>query len=148
MITETKRSVVTPDQWEWFGTSGHFICGEWCRFHLCTKVGRFLVSTVGAYVPLHRSGGSEISEAKWLSKNWPGERIGCDRFYETMVFEAGERCQDPRCDCGMPTIITDDLDFLGYNSPRDATNGHMQLRKKWAELQDWREQESDDASED
>jgi hypothetical protein len=35
----------------WFGHAGHFICAEWCRFHLCTQVGPYLISTVGEYVP-------------------------------------------------------------------------------------------------
>ena len=32
---------------KWFGSPGHFICSFDCRFHLCTQVGDYLVSTVG-----------------------------------------------------------------------------------------------------
>ena len=37
--------------WKWFGHAGHLCVGRWCQFHLCTSVGKYLVSTVGEYVP-------------------------------------------------------------------------------------------------
>ncbi len=115
------------DTWQWFGKPGHFICGQWCRFHLATKVGPWLVSTVGELVhPLH-SVGSENSEMEWLEKNWPGEDIGAGRKYETMVFLAGEPCTAPGCNCGLPST-EEGVDLArGYDTAGDATAGHMSL---------------------
>src|SRR5262245_46801635 len=96
------RSVVPYRGWQWYGNAGHFICGRWCRFHLATRVGPWLVSTVGEFVHPRHGGGSEIEEARWLRANWPGEDIGLDRKYETMVFRAGDPCETKDCGCGLP----------------------------------------------
>ena len=134
--------MIPPEAWRWFGTAGHFICGQWCRFHLCTQVGEYLISTVGEYVHPSYSGGSEAAEAKWLEKNWPGADIGLGRKYETMVFRAGAPCKEADCKCGQPAIGGAELGTRGYNNRADATRGHMELcrewadpvRRKWAEL--------------
>jgi hypothetical protein len=109
-----KRTIPQKD-WIWYGNAGHLICGQWCRFHLTTKVGNYLVSTVGAYIHPQRSQGNEQTEAEWLKTNWPGEDIGFGRKYETMVFKAG-----------------DELDMCGYNTAGDAARGHLSLCVKWS----------------
>lgn len=116
--------------WKWYGKSGHFICGEWCRFHLCTVVGPFLVSTIGEYVHPRHSGGGETAEREYLKDHPYGEEVGYQRFYETMVFIAGEPCT---CGCGQPRVDGHDLDFRGYNDPLSASEGHRELCSKWAE---------------
>src|SRR5262245_20633370 len=108
-----QQAIVDQSDWEWFGCAGHFICGQWCRFHLCTLVGEFLVSTVGEYVHPKHSNGSEADESRWLKANWPGEDIGYKRKYETMVFRAGERCKAKDCNCGLPSTEGSELDFRG-----------------------------------
>lgn len=125
---------VPIEKWQWFGTAGHFICSKWCRFHITTKVGRYLISTVGEYVHPSHSAGSEQAEAKWLADNWPGEDIGCDRKYETMVFIAGKACMEHRCGrCGLPSLRTaNEIEGAGYNTAGDATRGHMKLCRKYA----------------
>ena len=123
-----------PETWKYFGNPGHFICARWCRYHLCTQVGPFLVSTVGEFVHPRHGKGSEILEAKWLKDNWPGEEIGCDRKYETMVFEAGTPCEAEGCDCGLPSPADlSELDVAGYNVPGDAARGHHEMCLKWAD---------------
>lgn len=122
MTTQTPES-----EWKWFGDAGHFICGRWCRFHLCTQIGRFLVSTVGAYVHPRHSMGSELREREWLEANFPGEDIGWGRKYETMVFLAGEPCSEPTCGCGLPVNSGNELAFDGYNDAGAATNGHYKM---------------------
>src|SRR5208283_5130491 len=113
---------------------------------LCTFVGgKYLVSTVGEYLPsegvreiLAQSRGFNLTErgdareAEWLRKNSGYDDIGCDRKYETMVFNVvkGEFCT---CGCGIPKMIPSELDFKGYNKPKEATEGHMELCKKWSE---------------
>ena len=118
-----------PSSWEWYGSAAHFCCGRWCRFHMATKVGPWLVSTVGEYVHPRHSGASEKTEAEWLKENWPGEEIGYGRKYETMVFEAGKTCE---CGCGLPTIDGSAVDFMGANTAGDARENHMALCRKYA----------------
>lgn len=120
---------IPQDQWQWFGNAGHLIVGQWCRFHLTTKVGNWLVSTVGEYVhPMHGMG-SEQKEADWLKKNPLGQDIGCGRKFETMVFAAGELCD---CGCGLPSISGSEVDSGCYNDRKSATEGHMALCLKFA----------------
>ena len=42
--------MIPKEDWKWFGSPGHYICSRWCRFHLCTLVGQYIVSTIGEYV--------------------------------------------------------------------------------------------------
>lgn len=123
----TKKIKIPESEWEWFGDAAHFICGRWCRFHLATKVGDYLVSTVGAYVHPRHGGGNEQKEHLWLEENWPGEDIGLDRKYETMVFLAGERCAVPRCRCRIPSATGGGLDGRGYDTAGEAASGHLEL---------------------
>lgn len=142
-------SRVKPESWEWYGHAAHFICGRSCRFHIATKVGKYLVSTVGelwserAVREIH----AKIYDAKWFTENvhlkgdyfdaaymtrFGFDTVGCDRKYETMVFLAGKTCQSKECGCGLPEISGSELDFLGYNNAGEARAGHMKLCVKWA----------------
>lgn len=49
-----RAAACSPSSWEWYGHPAHFICGDKCRFHLATKVGKYLVSTVGELWPERR----------------------------------------------------------------------------------------------
>lgn len=139
-------TVIPKEKWEWFGNAGHLIVSEWCRFHLCTNVGKYLVSTVGEYWPerLSRELHAQIYDPKWHEENrnrrgddydhaymkrFGFEEIGCNRKYETMVFRAGTRCT---CGCGMPIISGSELDSDGYNDRKTANVGHNKMCKKWA----------------
>lgn len=62
------------------------------------------------------------------------ETVGCDRKYETMVFRAGNPCSRKGCDCGVPEIASDELDFAPYNTAGEARDGHMAMCKKWAAI--------------
>lgn len=121
---------VSAEKWKWFGNAAHFICARWCRFHLATQVGSFIVSTVGEYVHPMNSQGSEIIEAEWLKENPLGAEIGCGRKFETMVFSTTDKLCD--CGCGMPGIDFSELDGAGYNTRGDATTGHLKMCRKWA----------------
>ena len=126
------------ETWKWLGNPAHFICGRWCRFHLATLIGPWLVSTVGAFVHPRNSGGSEKTEDEWLAANAPGENIGYQRKFETMVFRAGKRCEAKGCDCGLPTLGGDGIELgcIGANTAGDATKAHMQLCLEWANKKD------------
>lgn len=65
--------MIPKDEWTWYGFAGHYIGGRQCAYHLCTRIGDRMVSTVGAYYP------DRTSDMQTLG-------IGDDDFFETMVF--------------------------------------------------------------
>ena len=127
---------IPVEEWKWFGNPGHFICAQWCRFHLCTQVGKYLVSTVGEYVHPRHSKGSESEDHKWTRDNWPGEDLGPGRKYETMVFYAGDPCTAEGCMCGTPNISGVELDSAGYTRRKEATEGHRAMCEEYANKED------------
>lgn len=108
---------MTPiEKWKWFGLPGHFIAAASCRHHLCTQVGRYLVSTVGDYYP--------------RGKDNRRETIGCDRFFETFVFNLTKgKCE---CGCGLPKFEPSEIDSLPANDVATADRNHMKLCRKFA----------------
>jgi hypothetical protein len=103
---------------KWYGRAGHFICGDQCLFHLCTQVDQYLISTVGDYYP---------------KLGVPKEKIGYNRFYETMVFKIIGVCS---CGCGLPGIDPTERDSNVYNDPISATEGHQKLVDKYIQMCD------------
>jgi hypothetical protein len=125
-----RRRAIPPGEWEWFGSAAHFCCGRWCRFHMATRVGPVVVSTLGEYVHPSRSGGSERAEAERLGTNRPGEDVGHGRKYETAVFRAGPRCG---CGCGVPEYGGGWLEVVaGYATAAEATAGHRAACERWS----------------
>lgn len=145
--------MTSVQDWKWFGHAGHLIVAQWCRFHLCTLVGNYMVSTVGEYWPdrkvreIHAS----VHDAKWLDDNnhrkgddfdraymerFGFEDIGYERTYETMVFRADKVCVAKDCNCGMP-LPSDwsELDAHGYKEAGAATKGHYEMCNKWAQVE-------------
>lgn len=104
---------IPKSEWEWFGYPGHFICAQWCQFRLCTKVGEYLISTVGDYHSPIR--GEQVSERKTVG-------AGDDSFFETYVFKAGKRCVAEDCGCNMPELA----DACEIDGERTATAGRAQ----------------------
>ncbi len=132
--------------WEWFGNAGHLCVGHYCRFHLCTQVGEYLISTVGQYFPdlqvreilaksrgIGLEGRGDEREADFMEKIGFQE-IGYGRLYETMVFKAGSKCNASKCKCGMPQIRGNELDMKGYNNAKCATEGHLNMCKKYSKF--------------
>lgn len=112
---------IHESEWHWFGHAAHLCVGQWCRFHMATKIGKLVVSTVGEYVPPM---GSEVAESEWLAKNRFGKEIGFGRKYETMVFAADGQCE---CGCGLPGIDPQELHSKAYNDPKKARIGHLAI---------------------
>lgn len=100
---------IPPAKWEWFGYAGHFIAANSCRFRMCTKVGKYLISTVG---DMHYK---EDGERKTLG-------AGDDSFFETYVFLAGPPCSVEGCNCGQPTLLSGSE----IDGERCATGGEAQ----------------------
>lgn len=138
-------------EWRWFGHVGHLCVGAWCRFHLTTHVGAYLVSTLGEYVPdapireilaqcrnIELEGVGDERLNSWM-RQAGFEELGMDRIYESMVFPAGKPCHSRNCGCGLPEILFPDVEMAGYLTPAAATLGHYELCHKW---------ESEEAAED
>jgi len=109
--------MIPKSEWVWYGFPGHFICGKRCVYHLCTRIGNRLVSTVGAYYP------------NGLDK--PPEPVGGgDKdFFKTMVFECGGEDDD-----GNPNV-TDwrGLNCVRYETSIEAEAGHRKICRNVAE---------------
>lgn len=127
--------------WKWFGNAGHLCVSSECRFHLCTQIGGYLVSTVGEWLPGESSreivaksrgvtleGRGDAREASFM-RQIGYQEIGCGRKYETMVFRTdGGACG---CGCGLPTVSFSEIDSDGYNDAGAATAGHMAMCAKF-----------------
>ena len=136
--------MIERSEWKYYGHAGHLIISQWCRFHLCTEIGPWVVSTVGEYVP--DEGVREImANSQKITLEGRGDNrladfmnrvgfveIGYKRTYETMVFKVNGHCQAKDCNCGLPIIEPSELDSNGYNDPKAATEGHYELCEKWA----------------
>lgn len=130
--------------------AGHLIVGNDCRFHLNTRVGKYIVSTVGEYWPDQavRRIHAEIHDKKWYQANlhlkgdyfdaayhkkFGFTELGMSRTYETMVFRAvKEKTADAKYKCCPWKMTSGELDMEGYNTATDAYAGHMKLCKKWS----------------
>lgn len=134
------------NDWIWMPHAGHLIVGSDCRFHLFTKVGDVVVSTVGEWVmPESAQRITAASrDADWYQDNhsrkgdaWRAayqgrfgfEEIGAGRTYETMVFPATPSQHD--C-CPWCAADYGERDFAGYNDAGEAYRGHMEMCRKWA----------------
>jgi hypothetical protein len=117
LSTETKPR-------RYLGFAGHLVVSDSCRFHLTTHIGDVLISTVGAYEAPVIGFRPEDPASRFTD-------IGYRRKYETMVFVLG----DALCPCGCGERLVgnwSEVDFAGYNSPREATEGHEAMCVKWA----------------
>ena len=61
--------MIKRKHWKWRGMAGHFCASDKCLFSLCTDIGEYRISTVGAYYV-----------------NGELEKVGARRHYETFVF--------------------------------------------------------------
>ena len=116
LLLEHKREPISKDEWIWYGSAAHFIGGKDCRFHMATRIGDTLVSSVGDYRPDRKGPAKEI-----------GSSFGMDgeALFETFVFEVGnEEC---RCGCGIPKL----LDAAAGFGPRASTQSEAQDNHRW-----------------
>lgn len=100
--------------WKWYGFPGHFVDGGRCAFHLTTRIGGYLISTIGCYLP---EGAQEYKEIGWKRK------------FETYVFT----CDGDNSD-GDPHITNlYEISSKAYNKSIDAEEGHYRICWKYAE---------------
>ena len=108
-MTNTPKS-----DWKWYGYAGHFIGGKKCAYHLSTRVGKFLISTLGDY----------------YSAQGKRETLGCgeDSWYETMVFAC-----DGEAETGDPIVKSwTEIDGERYPTSLEAEHGHYRYCEKYA----------------
>ena len=140
------KKEIAKDKWIWMPHAGHFILSNKCRFFLNTRVGKYIVSTVGELWPerISREIHAEVYDPKWLEENkhllgdyfdnsyfkkFGYQKISLDNEYETMVFRA--RKSKHKC-CPWGIIVSEQVDFNDYDTSEDAYKGHLKLCKKWA----------------
>ena len=119
--------MIPRSEWEWFGYPGHLIIARWCQFRLCTKVGAYLISTVGDWHSPIR--GEQVSERKPIG-------AGDDSFFETYVFTAGARCTEPDCGCMQPSLASgSEIDGVRTATAGEAQRAHLEFCEKYAALE-------------
>lgn len=141
---------IPASEWVWFGHPAHFIGGFDCRFHMATKIGNYIVSTVGEYLPEHEVR-EMIAHLKGVKLTGTGrdrldnylvkvgfEELAYGRKYETMVFHAKK---SKSVKSYSPWVIADatGLEVNGYNEAADAAKGHMRMCEmvsEWAKAQE------------
>ena len=102
--------MIPKDQWVWYGFAGHFIGGHSCAYHLCTRIGNKVISTVGAYYPR--------SQEEMVTLG-----IGPEDYYETMIFEC-----DGEDENGNPNIhVFTELERHMYGDSLKAEQGHRAI---------------------
>ena len=136
---------MNKEHWIWMPHPGHLIVARDCRFHLNTCVGDFIVSTVGEYLPdstirdilaecrgIELQGKGDARLADYMQKiGW--QEIGAGRLYETMVFRAAQAPGGAEEECCIYRMADGmEVDMAGYNNPRDAYEGHLEMCEKWS----------------
>ena len=107
---------IEKEDWVWYGHACHLVVGRRCAYHLGTRVGEYLISTVGAFHPSHNSEMETIGS-------------GEDDYYETMIFEC-----DGEDEHGNPNIISwSEIGVIRYGTSEEAKEGHHILCNKYSE---------------
>ena len=98
------------------GCAGHLCVAARCGWKRHTRVGDYRISSVGNYYP--------DGEKR--------ETIGCDRYFETMVFRltGDEHDESEGCGCG-EVASWEELDTDGYNTAGEAQSGHERMVEKY-----------------
>lgn len=132
---------ITKDKWVWMPHAGHFICSDKCQFHLNTRVGKYIISTVGEYLSdsqvreilagcreIELEGKGDAREYDWKKKaGW--EELGSGRTYETMVFK--NKKSKHKC-CPWEIKSGAEIDMDGYKDADSAYKGHLKLCNKYS----------------
>lgn len=112
------------ESWVWDGHAAHLIVGSSCQFHLATRVGDYIVSTVGEYRSEtdHPDGDRNYAETGDYAAF---TTIGVGRLFETYVFRA--------VGSGFGKVTDySEIDALPANDHDTATANHMTLCRKYA----------------
>lgn len=139
------------ENWIWMPHAAHFCMGHYCRFHLATYVGGYIVSTVGEYWPdasirrIH----AMCHDKDWFEehedlkgddfdhaymKKFGFEDIGVMYKFETMVFKAKKQTEKDHLCCPWIIDVRQSKEQDGYKTKVEATKGHMALCEKYSRM--------------
>ncbi len=137
---------ITKDKWIFMPHPAHFILARDCKFFLATKIGKYIVSTVGEYWPDYRvrkiyeqtrgikveGMGDEYDRNYRKTYGYEDLSIGGYK-YETMVFLAKKTQGKNKCEA-CPYVIDSghNLDMDRYKTPKEAFKGHYKMCNKYA----------------
>lgn len=97
--------------WRWYGYGVPYPLAALCNFHLCTKAGGFLISTIGDYRPIEDKIQPLYNNLEYLS------------VIQEFDYE------DP---FGTPVVYKEELETRGYRSAIEAERGHYLLCRKYS----------------
>lgn len=110
--------MIPENEWIWQGHPGHFCAASYCRFHLATRVGDYLISTVGDYYT-----NPEDGERKEIGYSADGSA-----WFETYVFKVAGTL-----DCGCAEVDGwSEIDGERWSEAKMAHDGHLQYCQKYA----------------
>lgn len=120
----------TPiSEWIWDGHAAHLFVSEDCQFHMATRIGNYIISTVGEYLP---KGEGKTRFTPPMDGVVPDgvdysvyKEVGLHRLFETYVFHAKGEGMGNISDWG-------EIDSLPANDHDTARKNHMDLCKKYA----------------
>ena len=115
-------AVIPQSEWTWHGHAAHLSVRGRCRHHLTTVVGKYVISTLGDYVPDPRNA-PDVRETIGS---------GNDDYYETMVWTLAGYCVEGCC----PQIGNDLDDTKRYATALLANIGHLAMCLKYAAQQE------------
>lgn len=126
--------MITESEWEWCGYKKHFIGGSSCEFGMSTRIGNWVVSTVGGYQP-YKHMNQDMLKKLDIKNPYEYEDIGHGRKFETMVF--GFKKPDCECCTFAADVSKEHGEYFGsYNDPHEARKGHLEICNKLAENND------------
>lgn len=111
--------MIPESEWIWMGHAAHFIGAGECLFQLATRVGDFIISSVGDWRP--------------KGNQTPCEPLGLERwsFYETYVFPASDYEQP--CGCWDLGSLAE-IEGKRFKTGREAQDAHRTMCYKYAAL--------------
>ncbi len=137
---------ITRDKWIWMGHPAHFICARDCKFFMATRVGKYIVSSVGEYFPdapvreifaqsrgITLTGMGDARQYDYMKKVGYEELHSGGYLYETYVFKAIKNKAKGGCEA-CPYIIESgsNVDSMCFKTRGEAFKGHYKMCDKWA----------------
>lgn len=118
--------MIEQKDWIWRGLPGHYCCADDCIFRLCTDVGKYRISTVGAMY-------WDVNGKRVL------KQIGYQRHYETMVFVLdGDKMNLTEID--MDGIYCGEVESSNEDFDEQARQIHIKMCEKYAQ-DEWQNKE-------
>ncbi len=104
-------------EWKWYGFPGHYMYAHRCSYHLNTRIGAFLISTVGA---MRNETGDAYAPLLFCGES---------TFFETLVFDC-----DGEDKFGNPILKSmSAIDEEYYSESMHAERGHYKMCDRYAE---------------